>query len=228
MVQDTKVELSVAPRGVLGKKVKRLRREGVIPANVYGFAQHSIAIQVPRDDLVHLLRTAGRKDIVYLRLDGDEPRPTFIRQVQRNPVSDAIIHVDFYQISLQKRVRMDVGVTLVGTAPAEQTHGGTLLHSLDHITVEGLPMDIPSVIEVDVSGLTEIDQAIHVAELRVPEGIAILTDSEQVVAKVAPPQVEKVEEEEVPEAVEGEEAPAEGAAAEGEAAAAEGGEERGG
>jgi large subunit ribosomal protein L25 len=226
MVQDTKVQLSVAPREVLGKKVKRLRREGVIPANVYGFAQDSIAIQVPQDELVHVLRTAGRNDIVYLRLDGDEPRPTFIRQVQRNPVSDAIVHVDFYQISLKKKVRMDVGVTLVGTAPAEQTHGGTLLHSLDRISVEGLPMDIPSVIEVDVSGLTEIDQAIHVGELRVPEGIAVLTDGEQVVAKIAPPQVEKVEEEEAAEAVEGEEAAE--AAAEGEAApAAEGGEEGG-
>lgn len=228
MVQETKVELSVAPREVLGKKVKRLRREGVIPANVYGFAQDSIAIQVPKDDLVHLLRTAGRNDIIYLRLDGDEPRPTFIRQVQRNPVSDAILHVDFYQISLRKKVRMDVGVTLVGTAPAEQTYGGTLLHSLDHISVEGLPMDIPSAIEVDVSGLTEIDQAIHVAELSVPEGITVLTDSEQVVAKIAPPHVEKVEEEEV-EAVEGEEVEGEEAAAEeGEAAAAEGGGEEGG
>jgi large subunit ribosomal protein L25 len=223
MVQDTKIELSVAPREVLGKKVKRLRREGVIPANVYGFALDSVAIQVPQDDLVHLLRTAGRNDIVYLRLDSDEPRPTFIRQVQRNPVSDAIMHVDFYQISLRKKVRMDVGVTLVGTAPAEQTHGGTLLHSLDRISVEGLPMDIPSVIEVDVSGLTEIDQTIHVAELSVPAGITVLTDGEQVVAKVAPPQVEK-EVEELAEVVEGEEAPTE-AAAEEAAAPAEGGEE---
>jgi large subunit ribosomal protein L25 len=118
---------------------------------------------------------------------------------------------------------MDVGVTLVGTAPAEQTHGGTLLHSLDHITVEGLPTDIPSSIEVDVSGLTEIDQAIHVAELAVPEGISVLTDSEQVVAKIAPPHVEKAEEEVEVEAVEGEEAEAV-EAEEGEAAAEGGGE----
>ena len=216
---EQKVELKVTPRDVVGKKVSRLRREGVIPANVYGHGLESVSIQVPKDDLVHVMRTAGRNEIVYLRLDGDEPRPTFLRQVQRNPVTDAILHADFYQISLKEKVRMEVPVALIGTAPAEQTHGGTLLHSLDSISVEGLPTDIPSVIEVDVSGLEEIDAAIHVAELSVPEGIAVLTDPEQVVAKIAPPQVEKVEEEVVEEAVEGE-APA----AEEAEAAAEGGE----
>ena len=113
---------------------------------------------------------------------------------------------------------MEVPVSLVGTAPAEQTHGGTLLHSLDRISVEGLPTDIPSVIEVDVSGLEEIDAAIHVGELNVPEGIAVLTDAEQVVAKIAPPQVEKVEEEVVEEAAAEEAEAAEGAEAAGESA----------
>ena len=117
---------------------------------------------------------------------------------------------------------MEVPVSLVGTAPAEQTYGGTLLHSLDRISVEGLPTDIPSVIEVDVSGLEEIDAAIHVGELSVPAGIAVLTDAEQVVAKIAPPHVEKVEEEVAEEAAVEGEAPAAEAAAEG---APESGEE---
>lgn len=222
MAEQTKVELKVTPRDVLGKKVSRLRREGVIPANVYGHGLDSVAIQVPKDELVHIMRTAGRNEIVYLRLDGEEPRPTFLRQVQRNPVTDAILHADFYQISLKEKVRMEVPVSLVGTAPAEQTHGGTLLHSLDRISVEGLPTDIPSVIEVDVSGLEEIDAAIHVGELNVPEGITVLTDAEQVVAKIAPPQVERAEEEVAEEAA-AEEAAA-GEAAEAAAESAEGAE----
>ncbi len=204
MVQQTKVELKVSPREVLGKKVKALRREGVIPANVYGHALESVAIQISKDDLVHLLHSAGRNEIVYLRLDGEEARPTFLRQIQRNPVTDAILHVDFYQISLKEKVRMEVRLVLVGTAPAEQTHGGTLLHSVDRIAVEGLPTEIPSVIEVDVSGLDVIDAAIHVRELSVPDEITVLSDPEQVVAKVAPPQVEKEPEEEEVEEVEGE------------------------
>ncbi len=204
MVQKTKVELKVSPREVLGKKVKALRREGVIPANVYGHALESVAIQISKEDLVHLLRSAGRNEIVYLRLDGEEARPTFLRQIQRNPVTDAILHVDFYQISLKEKVRMEVRLALVGTAPAEQKYGGTLLHSLDRIAVEGLPTEIPSVIEVDVSGLEEIDATIYVRELSVPDEITVLSDPAQVVAKVAPPQVEKEPEEEVEEEVEGE------------------------
>ena len=224
MAKQPKVELNVSPRPVLGKKVKRLRREGIIPANVYGRALDSVAIQVVRDDLVRVVRTAGRNEIIYLRLDGEEPRPTFVRQIQLNPVTDAILHVDFYQISLAEKVRIEVPVALVGTAPAEQTHGGTLLHSLDSITVEGLPADIPSVIEVEVSGLEEIDASIHVGELSVPDQVTVLTDPEVVVAKIAPPHVEKEVEEEVVE----EEVAAEEEAAAEEAAekpAAEGGEE---
>lgn len=226
MLEKTRVELKVSPREVLGKKVRRLRREGIIPANIYSRGQESVAIQVPREDLVHVLRTAGRNEIIYLRWGGEEPRPTFARDIQRNPTTDAILHVDFYQISLKEKVRMDVPVTLVGSAPAEVTHGGTLLHSLDHITVEGLPMDIPSVIEVDVSGLEEIDAAIHVTDLQVSGEVTVLTDPEMVVAKVAAPQVEKAVEEEVleeeAEAAE-EEAAAEEKAA--EEAPGEGGEE---
>ena len=219
MAKQPKVELNVSPRPVLGKKVKRLRREGIIPANVYGRALDSVAIQVARDDLVRVIRTAGRNEIIYLRLDGEEPRPTFVRQIQRNPVTDAILHVDFYQISLAENVRIEVPLALVGTAPAEQTHGGTLLHSLDSITVEGLPTDIPSAIEVEVSGLEEIDAAIHVGELSVPDQVTVLSDPELVVAKIAPPHVEKEVEEEVVEEEEAAEVPAE------EEPAAEGGEE---
>ncbi len=227
MAKRTKVELKVSARPVLGKKVKRLRREGIIPANVYGRGLDSLAIQVVRDDLVSVIRTAGRNEIVYLRLDGEEPRPTFVRQIQRNPVTDAILHVDFYQISLMEKVRMEVPLALVGTAPAEQAYGGTLLHSLDSITVEGLPTDIPSVIEVDVSGLAEIDAAIHVGELSVPEQVAVLSDPEVVVAKIAPPHVEKGVEEEVVEEGEAAEEVAKEEAAPEEPAAESGDEGKG-
>ena len=215
MPEATRNELEVSPRAVLGKKVKQLRREGVVPANVYGHHVESVAIQVPVDELRHVLRTAGRNEIVYLRLDSEEPRPTFIRTVQRDAVTDAILHVDFYQISLKEKVRLEVRLHLVGVAPAVDLFSGTLLHGLDSITVEGLPTEIPSHVEVDVSGLEQIDHAIHVSDLIVPANLTVLTDPELVVAKVAPPAVERVEEvEAVPEeAVPAEEAPAAGAEA---------------
>jgi len=217
MVQATRTELSVNPRAVLGKKVKKMRRDGLTPANIFGHNVESKAIQVSTDELKHVLRSAGRNDIVYLRLDGEEPRPTFVRDVQQNPVSDAILHVDFMQISLKNKVRLEVAIHLVGLSPAVDTLGGILVHGLDHVTVEALPTEVPSVIEVDVTGLVAIDQALHVSDLSVPDGVTILTDMEQVVALVSPPAVEIVVEEEE-EVTEEEAAAAEEGAAEAGAA----------
>ncbi|HMG18267.1 MAG TPA: 50S ribosomal protein L25 [Gemmatimonadales bacterium] len=220
----TRTELKVAPRDVLGKKVGALRRQGVTPANIYGSHVDSQSIQLSTEELRHVIKTAGRNDIVYLRLDGDEPRPTFIRDVQQNPVTDAILHVDFLQISLREKVRADVPLHLVGLAPAVDTLGGILMHGLDHVSVEALPTEVPSFIEVDVTSLAEINQALHVSDVPVPEGVTILTDVEQVIAKVAPPAVEpEPEVAEEAEAVEGEEAEegAEEADAEGKVEAAE-------
>lgn len=215
-----RTELKVTPREVLGKKVRALRREGLTPANIYGAKVESTAVQVLTEELRHVLKTAGRNDIVYLRLDGDDPRPTFVRDIQQNPVTDAILHVDFLQISLRDKVKADVPIHLVGLSPAVDTFGGILMHGLDHVSVEALPTEVPSFVELDVSPLLEINQALHVSDLQLPEDVTLLTDPEQVVAKVAPPAVEpepEVEEEE--EGVEGEAAEGEGAE-EGEAEAA--------
>lgn len=234
MVQSTKVELKVTPREVLGKKVKALRRGGITPANIYGNKIDSVAVQVPTVDLMHVLKTAGRNDIVYIRLDGEEPRPTFVHGVQRNPLNDAILHVDFLQIDLTKKIKIDVPLHLEGMPRAVDTYQGILVQSLDHVTVEALPIAVPSFIEVDVSGLEEIDSAIHVSDLSLPEGVEMVTDPEMLVAKVAPPAVEKTVEEEAEEALAAAEAAEEGAeegeeegAAEGEASAEQegGGEE---
>ncbi len=214
---ETRTDLKVSPRQILGKKVKRLRRGGVTPANIYGHNVQSVAIQVPTGDLRHVLQTAGRNDIVYLRLDGEEARPTFVRDVQHNPVSDAILHVDFLQISLKEKVRLDVPLHLVGLAPAVDTLGGILMHGLDHITVEALPTEVPSFIEVDVSGLEDIDQALHVSDVQIPSGVTVLTDPDQVIAKVSPPALEREVAAEEAAAAEAAEEAAEEAAATAEA-----------
>lgn len=216
-MSPTRAELNVRPREVLGKKVRALRREGITPANIYGHNVDSLAVEVTSDDLRQILKTAGRNEIVYLMLDGGEPRPSFVRDIQRNPVTDRILHVDFLQISLKEKVRLEVPIHLTGTSPAVDTYGGILVASLDRITVEALPTEVPSMIEIDVSILEHIDDSLHVKDLKLPEGVEVQTDGELVIAKVAPPAVEKVEE---PVAVEGEEG-AEGAApAAGEAPAA--------
>lgn len=191
-----KVELKVAPREVLGKKVKALRREGITPANIYGNKVESQAVQIPSDELMSVLKVAGRNEIVYIQLDGGEARPTFVHDIQRNPITDVILHVDFLQIDLSKKLKIDVPLHIEGTPPAVETYQGILVQSLDHVTVETLPISVPAFIIADVSGLKEIDSALHVSDLSLPGGVEMVTDGEQLIAKVAPPVVEKVEAEE--------------------------------
>src|SRR3989304_4271717 len=216
------VQLSVTPRDVLGKKVAALRRQGLTPANVYGRNLESRAVQVETVVLTHLLRSAGRNVIVDLRIeDEDSPRPVMLRGVQRDPVTSRLLHVDFYQVSLTQKMRTEVPLTLVGDAPAVAELGGILLQSLDNIMVEALPGDIPVHLEVDVSGLSRFDDAVHVRELPIDlTKVHVITDAEIVVAKGAAPRLAAAEE--------AEEAAAAAAAEAAPAAAEEGGGEAAG
>jgi len=193
------IELSVKPRRVLGKKVAALRRQGVTPANVYGRNLESKAVEVETVVLTHLLRSAGRNVIIDLHIEGEDlPRPVMLRAVQREPATSRLLHVDFYQVSLTQKMRTEVPLILVGEAPAVAEFGGILLQSLNSIAVEALPGDIPAHVEVDVSALTQLDDAVHVRELPIDATkVYVMTDAELVVAKVAAPRLVAAEEEEV-------------------------------
>jgi large subunit ribosomal protein L25 len=200
----TQIELAVTPRSVLGKKVKTLRREGITPANIYGHGIASEAVQVPTPDLARTIRLVGRNTMLQLHVAGEKKRrPVFVREVQRDPITDEFLHVDFYQVSLKEKIRIEVPLVIVGEAPAVNVHHGILLQSVNVIAMEGLPGDLPPHIEVDVSGLEEIDDAIHVKDLEVSPDVTLLIDPELVVAKVAAPRmIEEEVEEEVEEGVE--------------------------
>jgi large subunit ribosomal protein L25 len=213
------VQLAVDQRTIMGKRLGGLRRKGIMPAHLYGHGIDSLALQAPTATIINLLRTAGRNDIIDLQIAGEgQARPVMLRGVQRDPVSDALVHIDFFQISLTERLRADVPLSITGEAPAVQVYGGILLQSLDRVTVEALPADIPSHFEIDISGLAELDTAIHVSDLKIPENVVLVSDPDQVIVKVATPKLAAEEEAAAP-AVEGEEA---AAAAEGAAPAAEG------
>jgi len=201
-------ELSVKPRAVLGKKVAQLRRSGVTPANVYGHRVDSTAVQADTAELTHLLRSMGKNQIVNLKVAGEpDARTVVVRDVTRNPLNGAILHVDFFQVSMTEKMRADVPVVLTGSSEAVATFGGVLMQMVDVIHVEALPGDIPSQFEVDISALTELEQSLHVRDLHL-EGarIEIMTDPDVVVVRVAAPRLA------AEEAAEGE-APAEGEAA---------------
>lgn len=211
------VQLSVDQRVVTGKRVKSLRKQGLMPAHLYGRGTESLTIQIETSNIVHLLRTASRNAIIDLIVSGEgEPRPVVLRGVQRNPITDELVHVDFYQISLTEKLRADVALHFTGEAPAVQVYSGVLLHSIDHITVEALPRAIPARIEVDISGLEELESALFVRDLPVPDNVEVLTDLDMMVVKIGTPRLAAADEDEA--------TAAELAAAEA-AAAAEGAEE---
>jgi large subunit ribosomal protein L25 len=195
----TRIELAVTPRSVLGKKVKVLRRQGITPANIYGHGLTSEAVQVPTPDLARTIRVVGLNTMLQLHVEGEKKlRPVFVRYVQRDPITDEFLHVDFYQVSLKEKIRLEVPLVIVGEAPAVSVQGGVLLHGVNTITVEGLPTDLPPHIEVDVSGLADFDDAVHVKDLEVSPDVTLLVDPELVVAKVAAPRlIEEAVEEEV-------------------------------
>ncbi len=200
--------LSATPRTVLGKQVKKLRREGQLPANVYGKGLPSVAIQLDSKAFKDIFSEVGETGLIDLKVDG-KSHPVLVKNLQMNYQSQTPLHVDFYQVNLKEKVKAMVPLVLVGEAKAVTENIGTLLQTLNEVEVEALPAELPENIEVNIENLAAVDDQISISDLKAPEGVTILTDEGQVVAKIAEI---VVEEEPEPVAEEG----AEGEAAEGE------------
>lgn len=210
-------QLSVEKRSVLGKKVKTLRREGLLPGNVYGKGLSSVAVQVPLSKFETVHKEVGETGLIDLDFEGKK-HPVLVKNLQLAYPSRMPLHVDFYQVNLKEKVKAMIPVELTGEPQAVTEKVGTLLHTLNEVEVEALPDNLPENIEVNVEHLAAIDDQITVGDLKLSEDVTVLTDSAQVVAKIA----ELVAPEPEPEApAEGEEgAPAEGETPEGETAPA--------
>ena len=185
------IELSAATRDILGKKVRFLRRQGLTPANLYGRNVKSTALQVDTTQLKHTLAKAGKSSLVALKVDSAKrPKMVIIRDIQREPLTGGLLHVDLYQIKMEERIKIEVSLLFVGEAPAIRDRGGILVQNMTSVEVECLPANMPHNIEVDLSVLTELDQAVHVKDLSVDEGVTILTDPEQSIVQIARSKVE--------------------------------------
>lgn len=190
-----KVELIVTPREATGKAAKRLRKEGFLPANIYGHHEDSQAIQIEVRDFERVLRLHAATGLINLRQSGDGTIQTaLIRHVQHDPRSGKAIHVDFFRVSMTERLAVKVALRFVGEAPAVKNEGGVLLHLLDAIEVEGMASELPEFIEVDISPLTEIDSILHAGDVKLPDGFTLNTDPNEGVAKVSATRAEKAEE----------------------------------
>jgi large subunit ribosomal protein L25 len=208
----------VKPRSILGRKVKILRNQGLLPANIFGKKIKSQSVSINYSEFSKLFRKAGETTLIDLKIEKEEKlRPVLIANVSRHPVTGNYLHADFHQVDLTEKVTASIPVRLSGEAPAVKDKGAVLVSVLSQVEVKALPADLPDHIEVSVEKLVEFGDSILVKDLKIPAGVELLAGAEETVVTVQQPK-EEVEEKPAPPA-EGEvpaeaEAPAPAAAGE--------------
>ena len=195
-----KIELRVANRDILGKRVKHLRRQGITPVHLFGHGIDSLALQCDAGELERILGQAGQTRLISLKLPKEKkPRTAVVRDFDRDWRRGQLVHVDFYQVRMEEKIRLEIPIILIGEAPALVAKTNMLDHELGTLTIECLPANIPNSIEVDISSLAELDQAIRVKDVKLDKDITVLNNPDLVVAKISLRPVEKVEEKVVEE-----------------------------
>ncbi len=193
--------LTAAPRTIIGKQVNQLRRAGNVPVVLYGsHITEPLPLQIEEKILKLVISKAGHNRLIRLTVDTGAPRLVLTREVQRNSISGRLVHVDFQEVSMTEKLTTEVPLVLVGTSPAVTRGDGLLIHGISTVLIRVLPTELISEIQVDVTGLTELNQSLFVSDLKVGEQIEIMTPREEMVAKVVPVK-EEVIVEEVPAAV---------------------------
>ena len=196
------IELKVTKREILGKKVRFLRRQGITPVHVFGHDIESMALQCDTTRLQRVLAEAGKTRLINLKLDNERrPRPVVVREVQVEPRTGESLHVDFYQVKMAEQVKVEVPIVLVGEAPVLRSIENMLVQELNTLSVECLPAKIPTSAEVDLTSLTDPEQAVRVEDIELDKEVTVLNDPELVVVRITSRPVERVEEPVVAEEV---------------------------
>jgi large subunit ribosomal protein L25 len=212
---SSRPSLGAEPRSVTGKKVAALRRDGRLPAVVYGHGEASENLSIDAHEFELLRRHAGQNALIDLSVHGKKSRPVLVHGVQVHPVNRKPVHVDLFLVRMTEELIVDVRLVATGLSQAVERDGGTLLHPIENVRIKALPDHLPQSIEYPIDTLDDFDAVIKVSDLTIPDDVTLMTDADEIVAKVQAPRVEAEPE---PVAAEGEEAEGEGA--EGEAAEA--------
>jgi large subunit ribosomal protein L25 len=179
------IDLSAEPRSVIGKKVKQLRAAGKVPANLYGHGIESTAIQVDTKALQEALRHATSTTLIHLKVGSRaQSRPVFVRDVRWALLKREPLHVDFFAIRMNEKMKATVPLVLRGESPVTKSTELMLLHPYSNVPIEGLPGALPEALAVDISHLEEADQTIFARDIQLPEGVALLLDPDDLIVKV--------------------------------------------
>jgi large subunit ribosomal protein L25 len=189
------MQLKASTRQLLGKRSRRLYREGKLAAVVYGHNAQPTPLELDRLEFQRVFVKSGRTKLVDLVLDGGKTEKVLVREIQTHPRRLGPIHVDFYQVNLQEKIEVEVPIHLVGESAAVKSGDADVLQPLHALRVECLPSDIPSSFEVDITPLAEIEAELRVSDISVPKGVTVLDDPEELVVKIVHKRELKVEEE---------------------------------
>ncbi|HUX35638.1 MAG TPA: 50S ribosomal protein L25 [Candidatus Paceibacterota bacterium] len=188
------MDLTVKTRENLGKGNSALRKEGFIPAELYGRGFENAHIAINKKDFQKAFEEAGESTIINLVI-GSDKRPALVHDIQKDFLTDEIIHIDFHQVRMDEKIKAHVPLEFIGEAPAIKEYAGVLNKTISEIEVEALPGNLPRHFEVDISSLKELNQSFYVSDLKVPKGVEIMVEPDTVIATVTPPaEEEKVEE----------------------------------
>jgi len=211
------LKVKASNREIMGKKTRFLRRQGITPVHLFGHRIKSQALQCDTTVLRHIIAQAGMTRPISLEIDEEKrPRNVIIREIQSDPVSRQLFHVDFYQVRKGEKIKVEVPIVLVGEAPAMKGRDRMLTHGITSLSIDCMLDSIPAQIEVDISQLEEVEHAIHVKDIVLDPEITVHADPEQMIVKVSEAVVKEVvegvpaEEEEVVAEAAPEEAPAAG------------------
>jgi large subunit ribosomal protein L25 len=211
------MQLNAKTRELLGKRSRRLHREGKLSAVVYGHNTKATPLVLDRLEFQKIFIKSGRTHLVDLVVDGDRTEKVLVREIQTHPRRLGPIHVDLYQVSLEEKITVEVPVHLTGESAAVKRGDADILQPIHAVRVECLPTDIPEAFEVDLTPLEEIESELRISDLVVPKGVTVLIDADELLVKIVHRRELKVEEEapvaEAAVLAEGEEAAAEGAPA---------------
>ena len=185
------MDLAVQKRNQFGRKVKNLRSEGLIPAELYGYGVENVHLAVPEKDFEKVYEKAGESSIINIVLD-NKKQPVLIYDIQRHPVSDKVLSIDFNQVRMDKKVQIWVPLNFVGESEGVKS-GGILVKAMQELEVEALPTNIPHEIEVDISKLAEVDQSIYVKDLKLSHDVEALVGPDTAIASVTAPITEEQE-----------------------------------
>jgi large subunit ribosomal protein L25 len=189
MATKKQVTLTAQPRTVMRKHVRALRRQGILPAHIYGHGA-SVPVQVDARTFERLRETHQTTGVITLAIAGQtQPETVLVRHIDHEPKTGKMLHIDFARVLMHETIHAHVPLHVVGVAPAAKETGGTVLVLLETIEIECLPGDLPDALTVDATKLTALDVVLRVSDISVPPGVKVLDAPDEVVVKVEPPRV---------------------------------------